>query len=509
MTFARRYRSSRLFAGLAAAALTAACARHAPPPASPGARIAVGLDPVRTLQSDLDQALSSQEQRHTSWAILVQSLESGDTLYRLNASKLMMPASNMKIVTLAAAAERLGWDYRFETSVITSAPLRDDGALEGDLIVRGSGDPSIGRAPSETASVLDTWAETLWNAGIRRVDGAIVGDDNAFDDETLGAGWAWDYLGYGYAAPVGALQYHEDLADLVVRAGSSAGASVHLELRPVDCGLELVNRVVTAPAGSVPSIDLRRLPGSPRIEVTGSVPAGSTEFTETVSVDNPTEFFARALRAALMARGIEVRGNAIDIDDLSSPLDTSGARVLVSYRSPTLSELATVLMKVSQNLYADTLLKTLGRREGTGTAEGGRKVIREVLDTWGISPDDLVIYDGSGLSRYNYVTADLLVAILRHLYDDPRHRDPFMATLPIAAQDGSLANRFKGSKAEGNLLAKTGSIANVRCLSGYVRTADGEWLAFAILANHFNSPQASIDELTDRIVERLALVRRK
>ena len=448
-------------------------------------------------------------QDRTLWAILIQSLETGETLYRLNSSKLMMPASNMKIVTLSAAAERLGWDYRFDTSVMTSGRVDQDGVLHGDLVVRGTGDPSINGRSGSSTRVFEDWAEQLWQAGIRGIDGSIVGDDNAFDDEPLGAGWAWDYLGYGYAAPIGALQYNEDVVEVAIRAGAGAGDPVRLELRSADSGLELVNRVVTAAEGSAVTVDLRRLPGTDRLEVAGSVPAGTPEFTETASVDNPTEFFARAFRSALIARGIAVGGSAVDIDRLPDVPDLSTARVLVSHQSPSLSELATVLMKVSQNLYADTLLKTLGRRDGVGTAEGGRKVVREVLGSWGISADDLVMYDGSGLSRYNYVTADTLVRILRQMYSDPRHREPFMATLPIAAQDGSLAGRLKGTAAEGNVRAKTGSISNVRSLTGFVRTADGEMLAFSILANHFNAPQSSIDALTDRAVERLANFTRK
>jgi D-alanyl-D-alanine carboxypeptidase/D-alanyl-D-alanine-endopeptidase (penicillin-binding protein 4) len=161
-------------------------------------------------------------------------------------------------------------------------------------------------------------------------------------------------------------------------------------------------------------------------------------------------------------------------------------------------------MKVSQNLYAEALLKTLGREHGVGTAENGRRVVRDVLEGWGVTPDQHRQYDGSGLSRYNYVTPGGIVAILRHMALDERLRDGWMAALPVAGGDGTLANRMRRPRVAGNVRAKTGSIANVRSLSGYVTTRDGELIAFSIIGNHFLVPSATIDYATEIAVEYLA-----
>ena len=162
-------------------------------------------------------------------------------------------------------------------------------------------------------------------------------------------------------------------------------------------------------------------------------------------------------------------------------------------------------MKVSQNLYAETLLKAIGAsRNGLGTVEGGRIALQQTLDAWGVPRDAYVLYDGSGLSRYNYVTASAVTAILEHLYKDPRHRDAFVATLPIAGKDGTISTRMRGSRAEGNAVAKTGSISNARSLSGFVKTLDGETLVFSILANDFVIPSATIAWMADLAVEILA-----
>jgi D-alanyl-D-alanine carboxypeptidase/D-alanyl-D-alanine-endopeptidase (penicillin-binding protein 4) len=179
--------------------------------------------------------------------------------------------------------------------------------------------------------------------------------------------------------------------------------------------------------------------------------------------------------------------------------------VIATTDSPPLRDLATVLMKISQNLYAETLLKAVGRsRNGLGTTEGGRLAVAQVLTTWGIEPDSYVMYDGSGLSRYNYIAPETIVEVLLHLYRDPRHHDAFLGTLPIAGQDGTIGTRLRHTRAEGNAVAKTGSISNARSLSGFVKTRDGEMLVFSILANDFVTTSSTITGLADLAVETLA-----
>lgn len=476
----------------------------APPPLAERAGPAT-TSVVEVLRDELAQIFGAPLLDHALWGVVVQSLDTGEILYSLNPTKLVMPASTMKILTLAAAAERLGWDFRYETQLLSSAPIMS-GVLKGDLIVRGSGDPTIGGRDGDPQRVFRDFADALRTAGITTIEGRIIGDDDLFGDEGLGAGWAWDYLAYGYAAPSGALQYNESTVELTARAGAAPGDPVAIDVRPPGSGLAVANRATTAPAGTDVTLELRRLPGRETLEVTGQVPADAGPLTRLASVDNPTAFFVRALRAALTERGIAVRGDAVDIDEIpksAAPPMGGDLRVLASRHSPPLAEIATVLMKVSQNLYADTLLKTLGSNPPPGTAAKGREVVAEVLTSWGIAPNQYVLYDGSGLSRYNYVTAETLVAILRRLQREPRHAAAFEAALPVAGRDGTLRGRLKGTRAEGNVRAKTGSISNVRALAGYLRTLDEERLAFAIVANHFTLPQTAIDGVIDLVVERL------
>jgi D-alanyl-D-alanine carboxypeptidase/D-alanyl-D-alanine-endopeptidase (penicillin-binding protein 4) len=446
------------------------------------------------------------------WGVDIRSLATGEPLYEMNDGRLMMPASNMKIVTLATAAEVFGWDHTFATTLETTAPI-ESGVLKGDLIVRGGGDPTINTRNNRAAAVLDEWVAALREAGVARIEGRVVGDDQLFDDEGIGPGWSWDYLQYGYAAPVGALQFNENMAALNIRPAARAGDPAVVTISD-GSGLVLLTRVATTAAGSPSSVEYRRRLDKPVLEVSGRIAADSAPIARTVAVVNPTLFFSQAVKDGLTSRGIVVDGAAADLDDLAPELwdESSQRRTLVTTQSPPLCDIATVLMKVSQNLYAETLLKAVGAaRGGLGTFEGGLNVVRSSLTSWGIPADGYINADGSGLSRYNYLTPATLTSLLTREYKDERSRALFMATLPIAGKEGegTMATRMRRTRAEGNAIAKTGSISNVRALSGYVKSRDGEMLVFSIIANDFVIPAATVNWITDLAVEHLANFTRK
>jgi D-alanyl-D-alanine carboxypeptidase/D-alanyl-D-alanine-endopeptidase (penicillin-binding protein 4) len=445
----------------------------------------------------------------STWGIVIRSATHRDTLYTLNEGKLLMPGSAMKIVTLAAAAERLGWDYVYETRLIAGGPIdAQTGVLDGDLFIEGSGDPSIVTDAGMTTGFFPAWADTLKARGVRTVTGRVVGNDNAFDDEALGPGWAWDDLAGRDATAVSALQYNENVVIATIAPGNAVGAPAVVTVAPSGSTLVVDNRLTTTAPALPAAITLRRSPGSDRIELRGSVPIGGGPFIRPVSVDNPTMFFAGAFRDALTAAGIEVRGPAADIDDLVDRPSPENWTVLATHQSPPLSGLAVRLMKNSQNLYAETLMKTLGATSGSPSFESGRIVATAALLPWGVDPSGLVQVDGSGLSRYNYATADTLADVLMRVHEDPRLRAPFAASLPIAGVDGTLAARMKGTAAEGKARAKSGTLANVRSLAGYVTTPDGEPLVFAVIANNFGRMPESAIAAIDAIVARLAEFRR-
>lgn len=529
-------RGRGLLALVLASALGAGCATGraagpAPPaPRAPAAGPAAPLlGPVRPaahaapstgLSRELDAIFAAPALANAVLGVLVQSLDTGEILYRLNPDTLLVPASNMKVVTVAVAAERLGWDYRYETRLEADASTAmTGGTLHGDLFVTGTGDPTINARGGDPFAPLRELAAGLRAAGIHRISGRLVGDDDAFEDERFGEGWAWDDFAFGYAAPVGALQFHENLVEVVVRPGAAEGDPASVELRPTGSDLAAVAAVTTGPAGSEAELSLSRFPGRPELVVRGRVPLGGREEVRPAAVDNPTLYFVRALRRALAEEGIEVTGEAVDIDDLEShrsgggPAAGSGAgfsgsrverRVLARRESPPLAEIARTLMKASQNLYAETLFRTLSAKPGPASVGASRAIVEATLRGWGIAPGQFAIADGSGLSRLNLLSASALARVLRVMALDPRHAAAFAATLPVAGRDGTLARRLRATAAEDNAAAKTGTLSHVRALSGYVRSREGERLAFSILANHFTAPAAAVDALVDLAVERLA-----
>ena len=467
------------------------CGAQRPVALAPAPPVAA-LSPAESLRTDLKAIFDSPQFERAFWSVLVRPLTSSEDLFALNAGKLMMPGSTMKVVTTAAAAEKLGWNHRFETRVVTAAPV-ESGIIRGDLVIIGGGDPGISERTDEPGA-LRSMARELREAGITRIEGGIVGDDDLFDDKRLGDGWTLDNLPYGYSAPVGALMYNEGAVDLVIRAGESAGDAVEIQVRPAGSGLLVDNKLVTVAESGTGALTLQRQSGSSRLTVTGQIPAKSAPFTRTASVDNPTAFFASAFRLALAEQGIDVIGDAIDIDDFSAKPDLTSVRTLVTRQSRPLADLVASMMKVSQNQYAEILQKFIG----------GRRGVQEALEAWGIGGDSYVAADGSGLSRYNYVTSDALVRVLQRMHTDPKHASSFPKVLPVAGRDGPLSKRLMGTAGEGKVQAKTGTVDNVRSIAGYVMSADGETLVFSIVANNFSLPSSVVDAAADRALVRLA-----
>jgi D-alanyl-D-alanine carboxypeptidase/D-alanyl-D-alanine-endopeptidase (penicillin-binding protein 4) len=491
-------------AAIALAAWLVLCSCGAPrtvdvTPAAP-ARPAAPADRLRT---DLAAIFTAPQFDRSFWSVLVQAPGSAEPLFALNASKLMMPGSAMKIVTAAAAAELLGWDHQFETRIVTTVPV-DSGVLRGDLVVVGGGDPSISER-SDMPGTMRTIARQVRDAGITRIEGGVIGDDDLFDDRGVGDGWTLDNLPYGYSAPISALEYNEGSIDLLIRAGAEAGTPVAIQVRPDGSGIQVDNQLVTAATSASGALTLQRNPGSPQVLVRGQIPAKAASFARTASVDNPTRFFVSALRSALIGEGVQVAGDAVDIDELETKPDLAAARTLVSYKSPTLRQLISSMMKVSQNQYAEMLLRHLGTMAGpAATSAMGVKQVRDLLQRWKISEDSLVMADGSGLSRYNYVTSDALVRILTTMRGEERHASAFIGSLAIAGGDGTLAGRLAGTPAAGKVRAKTGTVDNARAIAGYVETPDGDTLVFSMIANNYTAANSVVDAAADDALIRLA-----
>lgn len=471
-----------------------------PEPARPSATVA--------LAAELADLFSPAELEHAHVGVLVRSLLTGETIYALNERRMMVPASNQKLLTVAAAARKLGWDYRYTTRVLATGTLEPDGTLDGNLVVVGSGDPTINPRHPERWSALDDWAGQIAARGVKVINGHLIGDDNAFAEPGWGSGWSWDDLVTDYGSPIGALQYNENEVELLIGPGMAPGTPAIISSSPLGHGLLVDNQVMTVGGDQPTRISIDRVPGTIMLNVRGQIAAGSAARTRRVAVDNPTTLFLNAFREALSRKGIFVGGSAIDIDELRQPPDLAGAQPWVTDRSAPLYEIADPLQKWSRNGYAETLLWTLSPPGAPASESAGLEVLRDTLTSLGVDPELYRAFDGSGLSRYDMVSAEALVSLLAAIWNDPSLVGPYRSALPVAGTAGSLANQMKGTGAEGRVWAKTGSMFNIRSVSGYVLTADNEPLAFSFLANNYTVPSAQIEAIYDQALERLAAFRR-
>jgi serine-type D-Ala-D-Ala carboxypeptidase/endopeptidase (penicillin-binding protein 4) len=457
------------------------------------------LDPLQQLKQDITTATMAPGVQRAAWGIVVHSLDRNERVFELNPRMLLVPASATKLISVASAAAAVGWDFTFETSVRATAPIVD-GTLRGDLLIVGSGDPSIdGRA----GQPLSPWIDALKTQGLRRIDGRVIGDDDAVDEPRPQLAWAWDDLGYQTGALFGALNLSENRMVVTVSPGDSRDFFATLSVEPSAVSRPLRNRVITGPPGSIQMLWPEQRPGEPYLTIAGSIPWGAPSAQLAVSVGNPTSSFAAAFRDALIARGIDVTGEAYDVDDVALSPGWKDAESLYTYRSPTLATIAQPLLKDSINLYGEAALRLNAARGVLATNDAALEGLRARLTAWGIPPDGWQIVDGSGLSRRNAVAPETFVSILQRMYDGSG-TSPWMTGLPVAGRDGTLAGRMKGTPAENNVRAKTGTMSNIRTLAGYARTRDGGTFAFAIMTNSFEGSGAAANEAIDRIAVRLA-----
>ncbi len=496
--------------------------------ATPTPKPTVSPIPIQTaqtifdLQAKIRQSLVRPEIRRGTVGIKIASLDTGKVIFEDNAEKYLMPASNMKSFTVATAMEKLSPDFRFVTSVFAPVTPDASGTVKGDLSIFGRGDISFSTAfyDKDYYKGLDNLADKIIQAGVKRIEGNLVGDESYFTGNAVPSGWEWDDLQWYYGAEVSALPLNDNALDLSVKP-ASVGAPCIVNLLPFNSVMRVVNKCVTTTAGIKRDLTVKKDLDQNVVEISGTISVGDKGFANYLTVSHPAELFIALLKQRLEQKGVAITGQTRIINAKDKAILAVSSTLppvqITQIESPPFSLIAAKTLKPSQNLYTETILWTLGQESRNATitnavtpetnpfldpkatsSDKGLFVVKNFLTEIGIPPDSVVQYDGSGLSRHNLVTSASLVQLYTYMAKQSRYADAWRNALTIGGIDGTLQNRFKNTKAANNVRGKTGTIDQVSALSGYVTTTAGEKLVFSILVNGVNDTklrQALIDEI--------------
>jgi serine-type D-Ala-D-Ala carboxypeptidase/endopeptidase (penicillin-binding protein 4) len=450
------------------------------------------------LRRAIEPIVSRRELASASWGIEVRSLKSGRALYQYDERRALRPASTLKLVTTAAALDALSPTARIRTTLETAGRQDSLGRILGDVYLVGRGDPTLSaraRAGRSTTD-FDDLADALVAAGVRRIEGRLIGHEGAFAGDRQGHDWTWEDLVWGFGAEVSALLWNGGVVEARLMPGERAGDPAQLDVWPATPLLPFVSTVVTSEAGVPEDLVLKKEPGG-RILLSGRLPLGGG-WSGRLAVPDPALYATHAFAAVLQARGIRVSGAIATSHDPLPP----ALRVLAVHESEPLAEILREVNKESQNTYAEALLRLVGlRASGVGSFEAGRAAIQATLGRMGVATEGWLISDGCGLARSDLVTAaglaTLLVAMDRHPY-----AAAFRESLPVAGIDGTLGRRLLGVR--GRIVAKTGTLAETSALAGYVTTASGDRLAFAILLDNHAGGALAAQAAVDAVARALA-----
>ncbi|WP_167619841.1 D-alanyl-D-alanine carboxypeptidase/D-alanyl-D-alanine-endopeptidase [Maribellus sediminis] len=452
----------------------------------------------QSFEKSLQDVLSKPEYQNASVGILVNDLESGKELFGLNAEKLLIPASTMKLITTASAIRILGDDYRFETNIGYTGKVNRNKVLKGDLVLTGGADPALGSEyfQNHYFHFLQNWAQQVKNAGIEKIEGNLVLDASIYDSEKIPATWIWEDMGNYYGAGASAFTVYDNMFRITFRSPATVGSPTKIiATYPKIDGMTIKNEVLSANDKR----DNAYVFGSPLDKtrvIRGTIPANRRAFTIRAAMQHPEVALAADLQQALLEKGIFISGEV-----LFESVDQRKLQNIFIQESPTLAEITKVLNYESVNLFAEHFLKQLAvEKYGIGNREKGIELVKKYWQDKGLSADAIFMEDGSGLSHFNAVSPAFFVDLMTNMANDKG----FVASLPEAGE-GTLYSFSKANFPGRTLQAKSGSMTRVRCYSGYLKADSGKQLVFSIMFNHFSGSHYNLT----KEIEDLLLVLKK
>ena len=435
--------------------------------------------------------------------------DNGKVVAEWNSNMPMLTASTMKTISTGVGLAYLGKDFRFSTKIAYTGEIKEN-ALEGNLYIIGGGDPTLGSKDTVAFaidSIFGVWTAAIKNLGINKINGNIVVDDSYFVREQMPDSWSWGNFGASYGATASGLSFHENVQDFKLYPGKNVGDPATVEVvYPQVPGLEIVNEVTTGPAKGrdrsgyyVQDITCASL-------YTGTIPVDKKEITSDNSNRFPHLSCGYHFREFLLANGIESNPEIIDIKDIETPADE--ARILITETfSPELWKIVNVTNRISNNMYAETILKTIGKvKTGEGSYRASTAALKEILTEMGVDTYGLTQEDGSGLSRQNYVSPKFFCNYYTVMQKNGIFAE-FLNSLPMPGGPGTLKSVLKNEPSEikDRIHAKSGSLSNVRCYAGYVESGKKHGLIkFAILTNNFAAPTSKMQPKIEGFMKSLA-----
>ncbi len=446
-------------------------------------------------QWDYESALQS-----ASWSFAMRDVATGEIVFESNANKCLPPASGIKAITTLAALELLGPEYQWTTGITYDGELLGDSVITGNIYISGGGDPTLGSkrvANGASYEVLfKNWADSIWDLGVRSIRGMVVGDANWFTEMSTPGSWNWDDIGQYYGAGSYGLNIYEN--SIIVYYSSTEGSTRIDSVYPNIEGMDFRNLVTVN--GSSDNAYIYGAPGQYLRYITGTIPANRKAFKVDGSMPDPPQFAAETFLQILKEKGIAVEGSATTSTALRDTWKTDGRTTLLVHTSPTLDSVVLHTNMKSINLYAETLLKTIGKEiMGVGSTEAGADAVMDWLGKQGVSMNGLNLEDGSGLSRLNTISAAQMSAILM-LANQSEHAALFYATLPVAGKSGTLKSIGGKTIAEGRVHAKSGSMQKIRSYSGYVTSKGGQQYAFSIIVNNYAASSSEIKKKLEALM---------
>ncbi len=458
-------------------------------------------DAIRSFANDNDF-------KYGGISVSVIDVKSGKLVAGHNSNLGLTPASSLKVITTAAALHYLGDDFRFKTELQYDGEIDGNGTLNGNLFIKGFGDPTLGSHQFDKAEELDVvmqkFVKAIQEAGIKKINGHIIGDASFFESEVVGGRWLWEDLGNYYGAGMHGLNIQENLYFIDFQQVAKVGETPPIvATRPLVPNLLLLNEIRSDVKGSGDNAYIFGGPYAYTRYVRGTIPVGNEKFTIKGSIPDPPFFAAHYLADYLEKNKIETSKLTASYFDLKrdNQILDSKRNVFYTYQSPRLRDIVEKANMKSVNLYCEAMLRMIGKKvNGNGTPEAGLKAVYDFLEKKGMNTEGFFLLDGSGLSPMNSATTFQMANAIRIFINDDKISDSFKNSLPISAKSGSMRYMLKGTSAAGKVFAKSGGMERVRSYTGFMKTKKGKLVSFSMIANNFTCKSSQVRKKMEKVM---------